>query len=119
MGQIIAQASELPYKSLIFNYKNTDVVNILYDDTNINWQILSNGTGFIEILDTGGIQFQQDKYCVIVTPIRQSNNHSICVVKDTNLYNNVITLVCCENGNNTLTDDGFDNMTVQINFFNL
>jgi hypothetical protein len=118
MGQIIKPIAELPYKSLIFNYRNLDQVNILFDDTNRNWQILSGGTGFIGILDTGGIQLEQDKYCVIVTPIRQSNNHSICVVKDFSI-NNVITLVCCENGNNTLTDDGFDNMTVQINFFNL
>ena len=118
MGQIIKANNELPYKSLIFNYKNTDLVDILFDNTNKNWQILSSSTGFITILDTAGIDIEQDKYCVIVTPIRQSNNHSICVQKDFSI-NNIITLVCCENGNNTLTDDGFDNMTVQINFFNL
>jgi hypothetical protein len=116
MGLVIKKTA-LPYKSLIFNYKNLDNSTILYNDTNLNWTILSSGTGSIDIVNPSTL-IDQTYYCVIVTPIRLTNNHSICVLqKLTPDYG--LKLTCCENGNNILTDDGFDNMTVQINFFNL
>jgi len=119
MGQLIKPIAELPYKSLIFNYRNLDQVNILFDNTNLTWNIQSSSTGTITIQAFPGLPLEQNKYCVIVTPMRVGNNHSICVARDLSIYSDTIVLYCCENGNNTLTDDGFDNMTVQINFFNL
>jgi hypothetical protein len=117
MGQLIKPIAKLPYKSLIFNYKNLDQSDILYNDTGLNWTILSGGTGIL-IITADQIILQQIKYCVIVTPIRQGNNHSICVQRELAITDNIF-LYCAENGNNILTDDGYDAVTVQINFFNL
>jgi hypothetical protein len=117
MGQIIKPNFELPYKSLIFNYRNVDQSDILYNDTGLNWTILSSGTGILTITSDQLI-LQQIKYCVIVTPIRQGNNHSICVQRELAITHDIL-LYCAENGNNTLTDDGFDAVSIQINFFNL
>jgi len=116
MGLVLKKNS-LPYKSLIFNYRNLDTSDILFNDTGLNFTILSTGTGILTIT-ADQIILQQIKYCVIVTPMRSSNNHSINV--DYNMaITDTINLTCCENNNNSLTDVGFDRMTVQINFFNL
>lgn len=117
MGQIIKANFELPYKSLIFNYKNLDISTILYNDTGLNFTILSGGTGILTITADQFILTQYE-YCVIVTPIRQGNNHSICVQREMAITD-TINLYCAENSNNILTDDGFDAVTIQINFFNL
>jgi hypothetical protein len=118
MGQIIKPNFELPYKSLIFNYRNVDIYDILYDDTNSSWLILNQGTGILEIRNTDGLLLDQTKYCVIVTPMKIGNNHSISVLVKNNVSPDII-LYCCENGNNNLTDDGFEQMSVEIKFFDL
>ena len=117
MGQLFKPNFELPYKSLIFNYKNLDQSDILYNDTNLTWTILSSGTGILSITSNSPL-LNQSKYCVLVIPIRAGNNHSIALQGILGL-SDTITLHCTENGNNTSTDDGFENMTVQINFFDL
>jgi hypothetical protein len=119
MGQIIKPNSLLPYKSLIFNYKNVDISTILFNDTGLNFTILSSASGELTITADQSI-LQQDFYCVIVTPIRTNtnNNNSINVLNDFNVTN-IIKLYNDKNENNVGTDDGFENMTVQINFFNL
>jgi len=116
MGLVIKKTA-LPYKSLIFNYRNLDQSDILFNDTGLTWTILSTGTGILEIKANVN-DLDQNKYCVLVTPMRVGNNHSIAVLDILGL-SDTITLYCAENGNNTLTDDGFNSMTVQINFFNL
>jgi hypothetical protein len=118
MGLVLKKNS-LPYKSLIFNYRNYDTSDIFYNDTGLTWTILSTGTGQLTITADQTILLQKE-YCVIVTPIRVSNNHSINVLTDGfALITDIIRLYCCENNTNALTDDGFNQMTVQINFFNL
>jgi len=117
MGQIIKPNFELPYKSLIFNYRNLDTSDILFNDTGLNWTIFSGTTGEL-FIQADQLILQQIKYCVIVTPMRVGNNHSINVDYDLAITD-VIKLYCCENGNNNLTNDGFEQMTIQINFFNL
>ena len=116
MGLVLKKNS-LPYKSLIFNYRNLDQSDILFNDTNLTWTIENIGTGMLR-LTADQVILQQIKYCVIVTPMRLGNNHSINVLYDMSITD-YIDLYCCENNNNTLTDVGFDRMTVQINFFNL
>jgi hypothetical protein len=114
MGLVLKKSS-LPYTSLIFNYKNYDNSDILYNNTGLTCTILSNGPGILNLVFNTNF-ILQGKYCVIVTPIHKSNNHSICVDYILTLTD-TITLICNENGNNNFTDDGFDNITVQINFF--
>lgn len=119
MGVIIKEptTSPLPYKSLIFNWTSGTGATILYDDTNGNWNIVNTSLGVLYCA-ASSITFFQNEYCVIVTPIRQSNNHSINV----NLYipsSNFIQLTCTENQSNIETNDGFENCVIQINFFNI
>jgi hypothetical protein len=117
MGQIIKPNFELPYKSLIFNYRNVDIVTVLYDNTGLDWTINTGGLGEVEINNTMAL-LDQTYYCVIVTPMRIGNNHSIAVEEKITLSYG-IKIICTENGNNNITNDGFEGMTVQINFFNL
>jgi hypothetical protein len=116
MGLVLKKNS-VPYKSLIFNYVILTQSDILFNDTGLTWTIVSSATGILTITADQTI-LQQIKYQVIVTPMRIGNNHSINV--DYNMaITDTITLYCSENNTNSLTNDGFNRMTVQINFFNL
>lgn len=119
MGVIIKEptTSPLPYKSLIFNWTTANGATILYNDTNTTWNFENFSAGNLTIAGDA-ISFLQSEYCVLVTPIRQSNNHSINVVLYTIPLNSV-SLVCVENQSNNLTNDGFENCVIQINFFNI
>lgn len=118
MGILIQKIEQLPYKSLIFNYNSlSNVANILFDNTGKNWDITSPNNGQLTI-ECGDLVLDQSQYCVIVTPIRFGNNHSINVIND-NSITNVINIYCTENQSNNPDSAGLYNVTFQINFFNL
>lgn len=117
MGQIIKPNFELPYKSLMFYYTNFDNSIILYNDTNLNFTITTSGTGFLTI-GWDLILIAPNNIFANVIPIRDGNNHSINLIANS-VPAQTLTFVCCENNTNALTDDGFNGISVQINFFNL
>jgi hypothetical protein len=117
MGQIIKPNFELPYKSLMFYYENYDNSVILYNDTNLNFTITSGGTGFL-IIGWDLILIAPNNLFVNVLPTRDGNNHSINLNPPA-VPIQTLSLVCCENNNNSLTDAGFNGISVEIKFFNI
>jgi len=113
---LILKKNNLLYTSLIFNYSAINIVTILFNDTNLDWDITSPDTGILEII-TNINYLQQNKYCVNCTPMCATTtyNNSINVLTNLGLSDRI--RLNCLDLSNSATNDGYLGMTCEIKFF--
>lgn len=105
----------LPYTSWIFSVDDNSNIYNLFNNTGKSLSVTNIFAGVMNIY-LGAEPLIYRQIMVIVTPMRQTNNHSICVEQLPNA-NNFINLYCVENQSNTPTNDGFYFATYEIRFF--